>query len=98
MTGDALSAPASSVPGVDVPDHRGRIGLDRTGRELARNPDVRVVDVELLAAGWHVLRRTTIDYRGPDGVWSRQQRETYDRGNGATVLLYDRERRTVLLT
>ena len=48
--------------------------------------------------GWHVLRRTTLDYRDASGAWSRQQRETYDRGNGATVLLYDRERRTVLLT
>ena len=81
-----------------MPDHRGRTGLDRTGLDLSGNPDVRVIDVELLAAGWHVLRRTTIEYRGADGVWSRQQRETYDRGNGATVLLYNRELRTVLLT
>ena len=81
-----------------MPDHRGRTGLDRTGLDLTGNPDVRVIDVELLAAGWHVLRRTTIEYRGAEGVWSRQQRETYDRGNGATVLLYNRELRTVLLT
>ena len=81
-----------------MPDHRGRTGLDRTGLDLTGNPDVRVIDVELLAAGWHVLRRTTLEYRGADGVWSRQQRETYDRGNGATVLLYNRELRTVLLT
>lgn len=95
MTGAASS---SSVPGADVPDHRGRTGLDRTGRDLTRNPDVRVVEVELLAAGWHVLRKTTLDYRGADGAWSRQQRETYDRGNGATVLLYNRDLHTVLLT
>lgn len=87
-----------STPGIDVPDHRGRTGLDRTGRDLTRNPRVRVVDVELLAAGWHVLRRTSLDYAGPDGTWSRQQRETYDRGNGATVLLYNVAQRTVLLT
>ena len=48
--------------------------------------------------GWHVLRRTTFDYLGRNGTWSRQQRETYDRGNGATILLYDAGRRTVLLT
>lgn len=95
MTGEASAA---SVPGVDVPDHRGRTGLERTGRDLTRNPRVRVVDVELLAAGWHVLRRTTLDYRDDDGSWTRQQRETYDRGNGATVLLYNRDRHTVLLT
>ena len=85
-------------PGVDVPDHRGRVGLDRTGLDLDRNPDVRVTDVELIAAPWHVLRRTTLEYRGPSGAWETQQRETYDRGNGATVLLYDPARRTVLLT
>ena len=95
MTGAASSSP---TPGVDVPDHRGRTSLDRTGLDLTGNPDVRVIDVELLAAGWHVLRRTTLEYRGADGVWSRQQRETYDRGNGATVLLYNRDLRTVLLT
>jgi nudix-type nucleoside diphosphatase (YffH/AdpP family) len=88
----------SPTPGIDVPDHRGRTGLDQSGRELDGNPRVRIVDVDLLAAGWHVLRRTTLDYRDAAGTWSRQQRETYDRGNGATILLYDHGRRTVLLT
>jgi nudix-type nucleoside diphosphatase (YffH/AdpP family) len=87
-----------SVPGIDVPDHRGRTGLDQVGRDLTGNPDVTVRDVELLASGWHVLRRTTLDRRRPDGTVSTEQRETYDRGNGATLLLYDVGRRTVLLT
>ena len=85
-------------PGIDVPDHRGRTGLDRIGRDLDRNPRVGVVDVELVGSGWHVLRRTTFDYQHADGTVTREQRETYDRGNGATILLYDPERRTVLLT
>ena len=88
----------STLPGVDVPDLRGRTGLDQAGRSLARNPDVVVRDVELTSTGWHVLRRTTFDYRRRDGSWTTQQRETYDRGNGATILLYDLARRTVLLT
>jgi nudix-type nucleoside diphosphatase (YffH/AdpP family) len=83
---------------VDVPDARGRTGLDQIGRDLRRNPDVVVRDVELLASGWHVLRRTTFDLRHADGRWTREQRETYDRGDGATVLLHDTARRTVLLT
>ena len=85
-------------PGADTPDHRGRTGLDRTGRELTRNPDVVVRDVEVTSDGWHVLRRTTFDYRRRDGGWTTEQRETYDRGNGATILLYDPVRGTVLLT
>lgn len=55
-------------------------------------------DVELCSQGWHVLRRTTFDYRRRDGEWVTQQRETYDRGNGATILLYDSDRAVVLLT
>jgi hypothetical protein len=92
-----VSAPTGGT-GADRPDSRGRTGLDQTGRDLTRNPDVVVRDVEVTSDGWHVLRRTTFDYRRRDGRWQRQQRETYDRGNGATILIYDRERRTVLLT
>jgi nudix-type nucleoside diphosphatase (YffH/AdpP family) len=88
----------NGTPGIDVPDARDRTGLDRTGRDLTGNPDVVVKDVELLAAAWHVLRRTTIERRRSDGTWTTEQRETYDRGNGATLLPYDAERRTVLLT
>jgi nudix-type nucleoside diphosphatase (YffH/AdpP family) len=84
--------------GIDRPDGRGRTGLDQVGRELAGNPAVIVRNVEVTSDGWHVLRRTTFDYRRRDGRWETQQRETYDRGNGATILLYDTDRRTVLLT
>ena len=97
MSAAASHRPAGGVPGIDVPDHRGRTGLDEVGRGLHGNPDVVVQDVEVLAAAWHVLRRTTFDYRHADGTWSREQRETYDRGNGATILLYDAGRGTVLL-
>ncbi|QGQ18818.1 NUDIX domain-containing protein [Cellulomonas sp. JZ18] len=98
MPTTSTAATDSAQPGTRVPDHRGRTDLDRTGLDLTGNPRVRVVAVELLAAAWHVLRRTTFDYLGTDGRWTRQQRETYDRGDGATVLLYDPERATVLLT
>jgi hypothetical protein len=57
-----------------------------------------VRDVEVQSDGWHVLRRTTFEYQNSKGDWSTQHRETYDRGNGATILLYDVGRRTVLLS
>jgi nudix-type nucleoside diphosphatase (YffH/AdpP family) len=85
------------VKGIDEPDARGRTGLDQVGRDLKGNPDVVVRDVELLAAGWHVLRKTTFDCRHADGRWTTEHRETYDRGNGATILLYDTSLGTVLL-
>ncbi|MFE3137670.1 NUDIX domain-containing protein [Streptomyces scopuliridis] len=84
--------------GIDTPDRRGRTGLDQHGRDLTGNPRVRIKDVEVLSCDWYVLRRTTFDYQHSDGHWSREQRETYDRGDGATILLYDAGRRTVLLT
>lgn len=84
--------------GVDVPDSRGRTGLDQVGRDLTSNPDVIVRDVEVTSDGWHVLRRTTYDYRRRGGQWVTEQRETYDRGNGAVILPYDVARGTILLT
>lgn len=62
------------------------------------NPRVRVTDVRLLSDNWYRLHTTTFDYLGDDGQWTTQSRETYDRGNGATILLYNVPRRTVLLT
>ena len=62
------------------------------------NPRVRVRDIRLLSDNWYRLHTTTFDFQGADGEWSSQSRETYDRGNGATILLYDVARRTVLLT
>jgi nudix-type nucleoside diphosphatase (YffH/AdpP family) len=85
-------------PGEDIPDARGRTGLDLVGRDLDRNPNVVVENVEVVSDGWHVLRRNTIKHRRRDGEWTTQQRETYDRGNGATIMLYDLVARTVVLT
>lgn len=59
---------------------------------------VRVQDVRLLSDDWSILRKTTLDFRRRDGGWQTLTRETYDRGDGATILLYDPERRTVVLT
>jgi len=58
---------------------------------------VRIHQVETLSDDWFLLKKTTFDYRRSDGSWQRQTRETYDRGNGATILLYNRAQRTVLL-
>ncbi len=59
---------------------------------------IRVESVEVLSDNWYTLKKTTFEFRRNDGTWQRQSRETYDRGNGATILLYNRERRTVILT
>lgn len=62
------------------------------------NPNVRVNSIEVLSDSWYVLNKVRFDIADRSGRWSTQEREAYDRGNGATVLLVDWERRTVLLT
>jgi nudix-type nucleoside diphosphatase (YffH/AdpP family) len=59
---------------------------------------LRIKSVELLSDNWAILKKTVMDYRLRDGSWQTLVRETYDRGNGATILLYNREQRTVILT
>ncbi len=59
---------------------------------------IRIQKVEVLSDDWYVLKKTTFDYRRADGSWQTLSRETYDRGNGATILLYNTTRRTVILT
>ena len=58
---------------------------------------VRVDKVEILSDNWYVLRKASFAFRRNDGTWQDQAREAYDRGNGAAILLYDEERRTVVL-
>jgi nudix-type nucleoside diphosphatase (YffH/AdpP family) len=59
---------------------------------------VRIVEERLLSDDWYILKKTTFDYRCRDGHWQRQSRETYDRGNGAVLLLFNVNRDTVVLT
>jgi len=59
---------------------------------------VRVQDVKVLSDHWSRLQTTRFEFLRRDGQWQTQQRETYDRGNGAAILLYDLRRRCVLLT
>jgi nudix-type nucleoside diphosphatase (YffH/AdpP family) len=62
------------------------------------NDRVRIVEERLLSDDWYTLKKTTFDYRCRDGHWQRQSRETYDRGNGAVLLLFNVARETVVLT
>ncbi|HEX6773256.1 MAG TPA: NUDIX domain-containing protein [Acidobacteriaceae bacterium] len=66
--------------------------------ELPMEERVRIRKVKTLSDDWYLLKKTTFDFLRNDGSWQRQIRETYDRGNGATLLLYNEERRTVILT
>jgi nudix-type nucleoside diphosphatase (YffH/AdpP family) len=58
---------------------------------------IRVQNVRVLSDNWYVLKTTTLEWRRANGEWQTQHRETYDRGNGATLLPYNLAQRTVVL-
>ncbi len=60
--------------------------------------DVKIIDSRVLSDNWYILRKITFEYTKKDGSRHSQSREAYDRGNGATILLYNKEQRTVILT
>jgi len=52
----------------------------------------------LLSDNWYTLNKYSFEYQKPNGEWSKQEREAYDRGNGSTILLYNTDKGTVILT
>jgi GDP-mannose pyrophosphatase NudK len=62
------------------------------------NAHVKNLQIQVLSDNWYTLRKVTFDYQLKDGSWQSQSREAYDRGNGATILLYNKETKTVVLT
>jgi nudix-type nucleoside diphosphatase (YffH/AdpP family) len=58
---------------------------------------IRVHDVRVLSANHYTLKATTFEWRRRDGAWQTQHRESYDRGNGATLLPYNLSQRSVVL-
>jgi nudix-type nucleoside diphosphatase (YffH/AdpP family) len=59
---------------------------------------IRIKEVQVLSDDWYILKKTRFERRRRDGTWQEVTRETYDRGNGATILLYNLDQRTVILT
>lgn len=62
------------------------------------NNKVNILKKEVLSDNWYTLNKVTFDYTLKDGTVQRQEREAYDRGNGSTILLYNKEKGTVVLT
>lgn len=63
-----------------------------------KNGKVKNIKTELLSDNWYSLNKITFDYQQEDGSWETQVRESYDRGNGAAILLYNPKKKTVVLT
>lgn len=58
----------------------------------------KIIDNKILSDNWYILRKITYEYQKKDGTTSIQSREAYDRGNGATILLYNTDNKTIILT
>lgn len=63
-----------------------------------KNGSIKDVEKKLLSDNWYTLNKYTYKYQKPDGTWETQNREAYDRGNGAAILLYNSKKKTVVLT
>lgn len=60
--------------------------------------NVKILNTEILSDNWYTLKKITFEYVKKDGSHITQSREAYDRGNGATILLYNKQQQTVILT
>lgn len=62
------------------------------------NPTIQIKETKLLSDNWYILNKVTFDYQKSDNSIITQQREVYDRGNGAAILLYNKTNKTIILT
>lgn len=60
--------------------------------------NINILNTQILSDNWYTLKKVTFEMVGVDGAKSVLERETYNRGNGATILLYNKEAKTVVLT
>lgn len=60
--------------------------------------NIKILDSTILSDNWYILKKITFEYTKNSGEKLVQSREAYDRGNGATILLYNKDQKTVILT
>jgi nudix-type nucleoside diphosphatase (YffH/AdpP family) len=63
-----------------------------------QNTNVDIVKTEILSDNWYTLKKVTFNIQKKDGSSEQQSREAYDRGNGAVILLYNKNSETIILT
>ena len=62
------------------------------------NPKIKNLKTHLLSDNWYTLNKITYDIQNEKGQWESHEREAYDRGNGAVILLYNKSNKKVILT
>jgi len=59
---------------------------------------IKDIVITTLSKGWATLNEVSFSYQMKNETWVTQKRESYDRGDGATALLYNKEKKTIILT
>lgn len=62
-----------------------------------KQPQLRNIKEILLSDNWYILKKYTYELQRRDGSWQQQEREVYDKGNGAVILLYNKIKNSVIL-
>ena len=62
------------------------------------NKQVKNIEKKVLSDNYYILNRVSFDYLMKSGEWVNQMREVYDRGDGAGILLYNKQKQTIILT
>jgi len=65
---------------------------------MRKNPEIEITETKLLSDNWYVLNKVTFNYKKENQPVESHIREVYDRGNGAAILLYNSDKKTVILT
>jgi nudix-type nucleoside diphosphatase (YffH/AdpP family) len=72
--------------------------MNKNNQNLFKNDRIRIYEEKTLSDNWYTLKKISFKYQRKNGQWEDQSREAYDRGNGATILLYNKDKQTVILT
>lgn len=59
---------------------------------------IAIKSVTNLSNDWYKLDKINFDLKQKNGDWVNQNREVYDRGDGAAILLFNKEQKTLILT
>ncbi|MFA5298948.1 MAG: NUDIX domain-containing protein [Lutibacter sp.] len=62
------------------------------------NPKVKIIEIKNLSNSYYKLDKVDFEYQTKNGNWQSQSRESYNRGDGAAILLYNSTKKTVILT
>jgi len=60
--------------------------------------EVKNIVKKVLSTNWYTLNKFSFEYQKEDGDWEKQEREVYDCGDAAAILLYNPKKQTVILT